>query len=282
MSVGYESLSNELVSNAKLELQAQGENGDALVRALPLDGVKRVLDVGCGSGAMTRSLARLLPPETQIYGLDISESHILGAGKLARDEGLRNVHYLVGDILQPPGELLHSFDLVFEKYVMMSMVPRALGRAFLSQMSKCACANGRVVCIEADINFGQERFPPPPETLSKVLPRIVDYYREEGLIEWRCGIQLYHYFKLAGFSEPEVKLVDGRTIAGGSPKELVEHDNVDVEQLIRPCLELMGLPELTDEVAREWRSYLLSSDTFSYTPIFMGIGSMERSRVNFG
>ena len=274
-NVGYEALSNELVANDKLELQASGENLDALLGSLPLQHVKTILDVGCGSGSLSRALARHLGGEVQVYGLDISKEHIRYAEEAAEKQGLSNVHYLQGDLFDLGAEWAGAFDLVYEKYVLMTVAPRNLGPAFLSGMRGCARAGGKVVCIEADINFGQERYPPPPEALAKVLPSIVDYYREEGLIEWRCGVRLYHFFKSAGFTNPEVKLIDGRTIAGGFPRELVEHDSIDVEQLINPCLELMNMSESVDEVASQWRDYLASPDNFIYTPIFMCSGTVH-------
>ena len=57
--VSYGSLSNELVTNDKLELQAEGENIDIFIQALPLQQVRKILDVGSGSGSMSRSLAIL-------------------------------------------------------------------------------------------------------------------------------------------------------------------------------------------------------------------------------
>ena len=154
------------------------------------------------------------------------------------------------------------------------MTPRGLGGAFLSRMKDCARAGGRVVCIEADINFGQDRYPPPPEELSKILPKVVAYYRQQGLIEWRCGVEVYHRMKAIGFSKLEMKLADGRIIAGGVPEELVEHDSIDVEQLLRPVLDSMNRPELAGIIARQWYEYLSGPESFIYTPIFMGVGTV--------
>lgn len=271
---GYESLSNELVDNDKLELQAEGDDLEAVIRALPLHRARRVLDVGCGSGALTRALARRLGPEAEVHGIDVNPEHVLFARRTAEAEGLKNTSFSVCDIFHDAGELSAGFDLVYERYVLMYVVPQERAELFLSGMKRCARAGGHVVCIEADINFGQERFPPPPAPLSVVLPEVVRYYRERGLIEWRCGVQLYHHLRRAGLSRVEVKLADGRVLAGGLPRELVEHDCIDVEQLIEPCLEAMNMPEAAEEVARQWREYLRSPESFLYTPVFVGTGSV--------
>lgn len=264
---------SEPAESEKLELQAKGENLDAILQALPTRGAKKILDVGCGSGALSRALARTLGGSVEVYGIDISAEHIHYSRKAAEGEGLSNVRYLVGDIMSPPDDLIGSFDLVYEKYVLMLMSPKKLGTAFLSQMKGCLRPGGEVACIEADINFGQDRYPPPSHPLSEVLPEVISYYREQGLIEWRCGIQLYNQLRLVPFSNVNIRLVDGRIIAGGVPEQLAVHANLDVENLIRPCLEVMGMTELLDEVARQWREYLSSAENFLYNPIFVGTGS---------
>jgi ubiquinone/menaquinone biosynthesis C-methylase UbiE len=269
---GYESLSNELVDNHKLELQAEGDDLEAVIRALPLARARNILDVGCGSGALTRALARRLGPEVALHGIDLNPEHVLFARRAAEAEGLKNFSFSVADILRHPEELSAAFDLVYERYVLMYIVPQNLAEAFLSAMKRCARVGGHVVCVEADINFGQERYPPPPYPLSRVLPEVVRYYRERGLIEWRCGVQLYYHLKRANFSGAEVKLADGRVIAGGLPRELAEHDCIDVEQLIGPCLEAMNMRGAKELVARQWREYVRGSESFLYTPVFVGAG----------
>lgn len=271
---GYEALSNELVDNRKLELQAEGDDLEAVIHALPLRGARNILDVGCGSGALTRALARRLGPEVALHGIDVNPEHVLFARRTAEAEGLKNISFSVANVLHDNNEFAGRFDLVYERYVLMYIVPQNLAEPFLSGMKKCARGGGHVVCIEADINFGQERFPPAPAPLSKVLPEIVRYYRERGLIEWRCGVQLYHHLRRAGFSGVEVRLAEGRVIAGGLPRELVEHDCIDVEQLIEPCLESLEMRAAGEEVARQWREYLRSPESFLYTPIFMGAGTV--------
>ncbi len=103
---------------------------------------------------------------------------------------------------------------------------------------------------------------------------IVPYCRDRNLMEWRCGVQLYHHMSRAGLSAVEVQLVDGRIIQGGVPHQLVAHGCADVEQLLLPCLEAVGMADRLAEVATQWREYLTSSDTFLYTPIFMGRGTV--------
>ncbi len=268
----YRSLSSELSNNETLELQSAGENLDAVLRLLPLREARTVLDVGCGTGAMTRALARRLPQNVEIWGLDLSADHVEYAARTAEREAVPNVRYLVGDIVAPPAELPGSFDLLCEKYVLMSIVPSAASRRFLFAMKQLLRPGGVLALIEADINFGQDRYPPPPEPLRSVLPRIVNFYRDSETIEWRCGVRLYDYLTKAGFAGVRLALAEGRIMQGGLPRTLVDHACADVEQLIHPCLDAAASVSLLHKVARQWRDYLRDQGSFVYNPIFVGTG----------
>lgn len=272
---GYEALSSTLVANETLELQANGENLDAIVRLLPLAGARRVLDVGCGSGALTRTIARHVSEDVDIVGVDVTPAHVQEATGRAAAAGLRNVRYIVADVMQDAAGVGGGFDVVCEKYVLMTMLPKPVGQAFVTRLKELAAPGGSVALIEADINFGADRHPPPPEPLATVLPRIVAFYRSRNLIEWQCGLRLFEFLREAELAAPHVTLADGRIIQGGRPRALVDHGNTDVEALVAPCLEDMGAPELTGQVARQWRAYLAGDSHFAYHPIFVGTGKVR-------
>jgi cyclopropane fatty-acyl-phospholipid synthase-like methyltransferase len=56
----------------RLELQARLANIEGHLRHLPIAGAHRVLDVGCGSGSMSRLIARSFP-EVEVVGVDVRE-----------------------------------------------------------------------------------------------------------------------------------------------------------------------------------------------------------------
>ena len=61
---------------------------DLLVKEVSLRSSRRVLDVGCGTGATTLALARLLGPQSRCLGIDISEPMLALARTRAEREGL--------------------------------------------------------------------------------------------------------------------------------------------------------------------------------------------------
>ncbi len=71
----------------RLEAQARLANIEGHLRHLPSAGVKRVLDVGCGSGSMSRLIARSLP-NVEVVGVDLREQYLDYARARAHDEGI--------------------------------------------------------------------------------------------------------------------------------------------------------------------------------------------------
>ncbi|HET8617780.1 MAG TPA: class I SAM-dependent methyltransferase [Acidimicrobiales bacterium] len=70
--------------------------GDAVLAAAAPGTGERVLDVGCGTGAMTRSLARRVAGGTA-QGVDISAPLVARARAKAQAEGVGNVSFTVAD-----------------------------------------------------------------------------------------------------------------------------------------------------------------------------------------
>jgi len=270
MHSAYAALSNELVRNETLDLQAEGENTRAIIDCLPLEGVHSVLDVGCGNGSLARAIAGRLGPAARVHGIDLSAEHIAQARRLAA--GAAQLSYEQLDIFGDISSRAERYDLVLEKYVLMSIFPFERGQEFIERMRRCAKPGGSVALIEADINFGQDRHPPAPAPLAHVLTAIVDSYRDRNLIEWRCGIQTYGRLKRAGLRNITSRIADGRLIAGGEPRALVEHANTDIEQLIEPCLNWLNLDVKASVVAAQWREYFTDPYGFVYNPIFVCAG----------
>ena len=73
---------------------------EAIVEAANMAGpemrVERVLDVACGSGEPSISIAALLKGTGQVVGVDMAEGPLEVARERARQRGLENVEYRAG------------------------------------------------------------------------------------------------------------------------------------------------------------------------------------------
>ena len=74
----------------------------------------RVLDIGCGAGQSTREAARAAVDGSAV-GLDVSEAALERARRLAREEGLGNVAFQLGDAQTHPFPPAH-FDLCISRF----------------------------------------------------------------------------------------------------------------------------------------------------------------------
>ena len=84
----------------------QKEWGTRLIAELDLHGTERILDLGCGDGALSAQMADLVP-NGEVVGIDASH----GMVEAARSKGRMNLRFLLMDI----NELIYveQFDVVF-------------------------------------------------------------------------------------------------------------------------------------------------------------------------
>jgi ubiquinone/menaquinone biosynthesis C-methylase UbiE len=100
----------------RLELQARLANIKAHLRFLPMSPGDRVLDAGCGSGAMSRLLAHTYP-RAKVTGVDRREQYLDFARSRARAEDIRNLEFRSADVFALPfGD--GTFDVVWTKYLL--------------------------------------------------------------------------------------------------------------------------------------------------------------------
>lgn len=136
---------------ARLELRAGAESEiaarDEYVRLLGVVAGERVLDVGCGSGAVTRTLALRVATGGRAVGLDASGALLNVARELANTAGLGAiVEFKEGDCRALPFPDA-SFDAVVAATA-LSHVPDA-GRA-LREMVRVTRPGGRVGIFDVD------------------------------------------------------------------------------------------------------------------------------------
>jgi cyclopropane fatty-acyl-phospholipid synthase-like methyltransferase len=85
----------------RLELHARLGDIETHLRFLPVSATDRVLDAGCGSGSMSRLLARTYP-RAEVIGVDLRQQYLDLARSRARAEGVRNVQFQPADVFALP------------------------------------------------------------------------------------------------------------------------------------------------------------------------------------
>jgi SAM-dependent methyltransferase len=119
----------------RLEMQAS-VFAPLSVQALRLAGIRqgmRCLDVGCGSGSMTRAMAEIVGDKGQVVGVDVDDKYLDYCRSVTSSS---NVEYVNDDISntklldEPP------YDIVFSRFLFIHLRDKALALKTMAMMLK--------------------------------------------------------------------------------------------------------------------------------------------------
>ena len=159
----------------------------------------RCVDIGCGGGAVTLEIARLVAPGGTVVGIDTDEAKLGLARQAAAERGVGNIEFRVGDARDwdEPG----GYDLVYSRFLLQHLDEPV---SLLHRMWAAAADSG--VLIVEDADFDGWCCDPPNAGFEVFL----DTYRR--VLAGRggdhaIGRKLHRYFLAAGIPAPEVTLV---------------------------------------------------------------------------
>ncbi len=143
------------------------------IRARYLDALgdltgKRVLDLGCGTGVVTRDLARRVGASGSVLGSDPTPPYAEVAERLRAEAGLENASFAVQDGRSLPFSD-ESFDLVAAVTVLCHVPER---EAVLREMARVTRPGGTVLIVDGEYAANQVEHPDRTTTT-----RIVDAWR---------------------------------------------------------------------------------------------------------
>jgi SAM-dependent methyltransferase len=178
-------------------LQDQGATlVDLLHRDTAYSAGSRVLEVGCGVGAQTLTLARR-SPDARFTSIDVSADSLAEAKRRADRAGLTNVEFRQADIFALPFDAA-SFDHVFVCFVLEHLSRPVEALAILNGLLR---SDGTITVIEGD--HGSAYFYPDSPAAHAAIQCQVELQREAGgnsLI----GRQLYPLMVEAGLDAVRV------------------------------------------------------------------------------
>ena len=164
------------------------------------------LDLGCGGGAVTLELARLVGSEGSVTGIDMDDVKLSLGRAAAAERGLGNVDFRAADV-NDWGEP-DRYDLVYSRFLLQHLSrPADLVRRMWA-----AVRPGGVLVVE-DADFGALFSEPANEGyefLARLYPRLLDLNGGD----WSTPRKVFGYFLAAGAPTPEVRLVQGVAAAG--------------------------------------------------------------------
>lgn len=127
----------------------ESAEGDSMLRLLLDAGVSagmRVMDFGCGRGAVTRMLAKIVGVEGRVVGIDRSAPALVVAREKAKARQLQNVTFVQHDLTGPiPGSMV--FDVAVARRVLMHVADPV---ATLRVVAESVRSGGTIVLQELD------------------------------------------------------------------------------------------------------------------------------------
>jgi ubiquinone/menaquinone biosynthesis C-methylase UbiE len=133
----------------------------------------RVLDVGCGTGAITRGIAEILGVKGSVLGVDVSEIMLEKARTANVD--ILNLEFLSADIYNL--RLENQFDLVVCARVLQWL---AQPRDAISQMWHAIKPGGKLVLLDYNHLKGEMQ-PTPPSNFSSTIETFYRWKADAGM-----------------------------------------------------------------------------------------------------
>jgi ubiquinone/menaquinone biosynthesis C-methylase UbiE len=220
----------------------------------------RVADLGFGSGKTTRYLNKLVQPNGNVIGVDISEDRIKYAKKHYNENG---IEYLCRNICEPL-EDLGMFDFIWVRFVLEYY--RSDSFNIVKNISNILKPGGIICLIDLDYNclnhFGLSK------RLKKTLYGLTRAMERNANFDPFVGIKLYSYLYDLGYQDIDVNLAPHHLIFG----ELKETDafnwtkkvEIAVKRLGYDFKEYKGGPE---EFIEEFKQFFSDPRRFTYTPV---------------
>lgn len=198
----------------RLERQARIYGVEDDLRHLALLGAERVLDAGCGPGAITRSLARALP-RGRVTGIDREPRYIDYARRKAASEHIENAYFEVGDVLNLPFESGH-FDVLWSKHLLQWVKERG---AALKEFKRVVRSGGRIICCNFDGVWASHH--PADLSLQRDIDRFFDAMEREVGFDRILGRKLPSLFIELGLEDITVDFIPDRAFGGfgGDPEK---------------------------------------------------------------
>lgn len=169
----------------------------------------RCADLGCGSGDVTLEMAALAGPAGSAVGIDMDQAKLEPAREAARERGLANVAFEIGDVNQWQGA--GEYDFVYCRFLFQHL---ARPVDLLRRMWEAVRPGGALAVEDADL---EGLFCDPDNDGFSFYRRIYPEVLVRNGGDPGCARRLARYFREIGICDPAVRMLQGIS-AGGDAK----------------------------------------------------------------
>jgi ubiquinone/menaquinone biosynthesis C-methylase UbiE len=180
--------------DAQAELPAVRRLREAALQMLGARTGQEIVDVGCGTGEFTRTLATAVAPTGRVLGVDASDLMVTEARRRAAAAGQAAVEFRTGDITRLEDEDA-SWDGAYCERVLQHVAAPARAVAELARITR---VGGRLVVVDTD--WGMHAINGADRRLTRA---IVASWSADAAAGW-VGRQLRELLGAAGVEAPTV------------------------------------------------------------------------------
>lgn len=247
-------------------LLAQESSNSSLARVIAA-GVRendRVLDAGCGAGAVTQNLLELVGPKGHVTAFDPSEERLALARRTAGAPA--NLELRVAS-LPNTGLPSGGFDFVWSQFV-FEYLPQPL--VALQELQRLVRPGGKVAIAEID-GYGLGVWP-ASERLMEGLELLQKTLRAAHF-DLFVGRKLFSAFRELGFHDLEVQLSPFHVTAGAADAAMLEDWTVRFFTLQPLGVQAFGDLERWNTFTSEYLALLQNPDALKYSVVLTTVGT---------
>jgi ubiquinone/menaquinone biosynthesis C-methylase UbiE len=244
----------------RLDLKTDPESFKRQVLWAGLKPAMRVADLGCGAGITTYSLHELLPPGTEILGIDFSQQRIEYAQKHYSEDGIT---YFCRDIRHNLDDL-GTFDFVCIRFVLEYYYSESF--KILQNVSRILNPGGIMCLIDLDHNC-LNHFGLPPRLITAISGIIQKLYDTADFDPY-AGRRLYSYLFDLGFTAIDVQVTAHHLFFGEMQENQIFNSIKKLE--VAGKKSGYGFEEYGgnyEAFFKEFNSTFFHPRRFSYTPV---------------
>ena len=250
----------------RLERKTDDAKSEEQLRLVGIREGMRALDLGAGSGAVTRVMARLVGPSGRATAFDGSKERLDHGRTLAAD--VPNLDFVQGDIYAP-GLPAGVFDLVWSRFVFSYLAEPARAVAAITPLLRV----GGVLAL-ADIDGNGLFHFPMSEKLAGGLAKLERAFA--GRFDPLVGRKLFHFVRSAGLEQIRVHVLPYHLYPGTAPDEAVENWREKLST-IRPIAErAFGSATDYEAFVEAFLGHLRDPETYTYSTLHIAVGRRVR------
>lgn len=224
-----------------------------------------ILDVGCGSGALTNAIAKMYP-NNKVIGVDASRKRLDYALNTSNKESISNVRYVNTSANRLMFED-NSFDLVLSRFLFEYLEQPLV---VVEEFKRVCKPGGKIFIQDIDYQFGGIY---PNDGWPKEVDIILKTMKDDGDFNYNIGRELFSLFYKAGLKKDSIKVEGYDMVAGEIKEKELMLAKWQLDALFPKVEEILKSKSKAKKVIDEIIKYLKNEETISYSLLFSIVGT---------